>query len=625
MRSTVAFSACVLIISLLDQVSGNKAIVGKYGETVEVPCNKGDIRVEDIVIAKWKYTKDGSNVDLLTKSQTQNASFSQIAEYQGRLVLTKDLNLQISQTKMTDQRTFTCMVVAGSDILEFPVDVTIEKAPSPPVITNQAKVIELNKLTMLAECASKDANPAADVAWLKDDVPLVADGKVIIITPNVQKDKDTGLLTTSSKLEYAASKADMNSKFICAVKHKSLSSALVSTPMTFVVHYPSETVDLRVVSALPIKEGDSVTLKCAADGNPPPTSYNFYIKGKKMTTENSDNYTFPNVTRADSGEYKCSLVDDEAKADSASFTVMYLDLTNVTKGNIVKRLSESFEPTLVFSASERPQVSWTKNNLKLSSNPKFDKLKYSDSGVYECVVSMNGIVKKASFELSVQGAPIITTLTKRASNGGKLLSCKAEGSPKPTVQWSINGTNASESSFVNGIITYNLTVIPTGNLTINCTVSNELGTHMKSIDISTSMDDSTVEKRAEQPEDSKDQTQVAIGIVIGLIVAGVALGLAYWVYMKRTSGHYLSKISFKVEPLNLQDLKDLLLTSWCQIPQHTFRDLGGVSTGKAAGKQERKKTAQWRKARNWRKLRVKRLRLKTEGCFQSTKERIAVL
>ncbi|KAK3528676.1 hypothetical protein QTP70_007720 [Hemibagrus guttatus] len=31
--------------------------------------------------------------------------------------------------------------------------------------------------------------------------------------------------------------------------------------------------------------------------------------------------------------------------------------------------------------------------------------------------------------------------------------------------------------------------------------------------------------------------------------------------------------SMKVPPRNLQDLKDLLLTSWCQIPQHTFRDL----------------------------------------------------
>ncbi|KAL0174137.1 hypothetical protein M9458_030105, partial [Cirrhinus mrigala] len=27
----------------------------------------------------------------------------------------------------------------------------------------------------------------------------------------------------------------------------------------------------------PFKEGDNVTLKCTADGNPPPSSYSFYI------------------------------------------------------------------------------------------------------------------------------------------------------------------------------------------------------------------------------------------------------------------------------------------------------------------------------------------------------------
>merc|ERR1711980_5436 len=31
--------------------------------------------------------------------------------------------------------------------------------------------------------------------------------------------------------------------------------------------------------------------------------------------------------------------------------------------------------------------------------------------------------------------------------------------------------------------------------------------------------------------------------------------------------------SMEAPPHNLQDLKDLLLTSWCQIPQHTFRGL----------------------------------------------------
>ncbi|KAB5550235.1 hypothetical protein PHYPO_G00051470 [Pangasianodon hypophthalmus] len=532
MRVT-AFSACVLIVSLLEQVSGHTTIVGKYGETVEVPCNKGDIKLEDIIIIKWKYTKaDGTTGDLLTKSKAQNASYSQIVEYQGRINLTKNLSLQISQAKIADQKTFTCMVVAGTDILEYPVQVTIQKTPSPPTITNQAKVLELGKLTTLAECSTKDANPVANIVWLKDNVPLVADGKVVTITPSVQTDKDTGLSTTSSKLEYAATKADMNAKFTCAVQHKSLSSDLVSAPMTFVIHYPSEKVSLLVVSAVPIKEGDNVTLKCAADGNPPPTSYNFHIK-EKVTRENSDTYTLIGVTRADSGEYKCSLVDDEAKTASTRLTVMYLDITSVPKGKIAKRLSESFEAKLVVNASEIPQVSWTKNNIKLDGEPKFDKVKYSDSGVYECVVSMAGLVKKASFELSVQGAPVITKLSKGRSNVGKLLSCKAEGSPKPTVQWSINGTNASESSFVDGRVTYNLTVIPTGNLTINCTVSNELGYDTKSIDISTSLEETTMDKR-ELPEDSKDQTQVAVGVVIGLIVAAVAIGLAYWIYMKRT-------------------------------------------------------------------------------------------
>lgn len=41
---------------------------------------------------------------------------------------------------------------------------------------------------------------------------------------------------------------------------------------------PTEKVSLQVVSQSPIREGDNVTLKCQADGNPPPTSFNFNIK-----------------------------------------------------------------------------------------------------------------------------------------------------------------------------------------------------------------------------------------------------------------------------------------------------------------------------------------------------------
>lgn len=39
-----------------------------------------------------------------------------------------------------------------------------------------------------------------------------------------------------------------------------------------------ETVELLVTPQDPLVEGDNMTLKCVADGNPAPTSFNFHLK-----------------------------------------------------------------------------------------------------------------------------------------------------------------------------------------------------------------------------------------------------------------------------------------------------------------------------------------------------------
>ncbi|KAI4881739.1 hypothetical protein NFI96_033279, partial [Prochilodus magdalenae] len=519
-------------------VGGVETIVGKYGETVDVPCNKGDVKAEEIFLIKWKYTKaDSSTGDLLVKSKDQqNGSVFQNVDFQGRVGFTKDLGLRLTQAKLSDQKIFTCMVVLGTDIFEYPVQVTVEKTPSAPTITNKAAEMEMGKLTTLGECSTKDANPAASIIWLKNNIPLVADEKVIRVTTDVQINKTTGLSSTFSKLEYAALKGDLNAKFACAVQHKNLASDLMSAPVTFIINYPTEKVNIQVVSAQPIKEGDNVTLKCKADGNPPPSSYSFHLKGKKVKVENSDTYMLTNVTRDTSGEYKCSLVDDDAKAESVNITVMYVDIS-MTSEKIVKRLDESFEAPLIIKASRDPQVFWSKNNVKLSAPPKFDKLKYSDAGVYDCLVSMAGINRKVSFELIVQGAPVINKLTKHRGNDGsfKVLSCEAEGSPKPIVQWSVNGTDAAESPYVGGKVTHKISIIPTVNLSVTCTASNELGQVSKSIDVSTLYEEVTKDKR-----------------------------------------------------------------------------------GKAHGRLEKMRTAQWRKAKSWRKIRVRKQRRKPKDSFRIT-------
>lgn len=68
---------------------------------------------------------EGLSGDLLVKQKTQNVSINANKEYKGRVSMAANSSLLLSAVKLTDQRTFTCMVVAGADITEYPVNVVI--------------------------------------------------------------------------------------------------------------------------------------------------------------------------------------------------------------------------------------------------------------------------------------------------------------------------------------------------------------------------------------------------------------------------------------------------------------------------------------------------------------------
>ncbi|XP_045930307.1 CD166 antigen homolog A-like [Micropterus dolomieu] len=530
-------SACcvnaLFIIALLRQVSGLKTVIGLYGETLEIPCNNGDIKAKDVLITKWKYNKgEGLPGDLLVKQKTQNVSITAPDEYKGRVSLAANSSLLLSAAKLTDQRTFTCMVVAGADITEYPVNVLIYKAPAGLKISDKAENLEIGKPTKLGTCVAQDANPAANITWLKNNNPL-DDGKGISIHTAVLVDPVTGLSTTSSILEYSAKKEDTDAQFTCSTQH-TVGSKQVSPPVTFSITYFTENIALQVIAQEPLVEGDNVTLKCVADGNPAPTSFNFHLKGELMKVEDADTFTITNVSRNTTGEYKCSLIDDPTMEASKDITVKYLDINLSPSGNIIKNAGEALDVTLHIDASGESKVSWTKDNVKLDKVPRFTKVTYSDSGLYECEVTVGLLSRKAAFDLVVEGAPVIRQLSKQLGDDGqhKVLICEAEGSPKPAFFWSINGTSLDESPFINGKITHKITVVPTANLTVSCTVSNEFGVDTRAINVSSLFEEVRMDKQ-DQSDDS-DRTKLVVGIVVGLLVATGVIGLAYLVYMKKS-------------------------------------------------------------------------------------------
>ncbi|KAJ0021998.1 hypothetical protein NQD34_009488 [Periophthalmus magnuspinnatus] len=519
----------VLFTALLSQVSSLNTVFGLYGETLEIPCNKGSTK-EDILMTKWKYDKgDGLSGNLLVKKKNENVSVSAGDEYKNRVSLASNSSLLLSEARLSDQRAFTCMVVAVEDIIEYTVNVVIYKTPLGLEITEKAEELEIGKKIKLGKCIAQDANPAVNITWLKNNKPLLQDGQGINIQDSVQVDPVTGLSTTTSVLIYSAQKEDTDAQFSCSTED-SLGQKFSSSSESFTITYSTENIMLQVIATEPLVEGGNVTLKCEADGNPAPTSFNFNLNGKEtVKVENDNTFTITNVSRDTSGEYKCSLIDNPTMEASKDITVNYLDVNLNPTGSVEKNAGDTLAVNLKVDASGEYKVSWTKDNVKLDKEPKFTKLTYSDAGQYEYEVTLGALTEKASFELVVQGktlesAPVIKQLLKQRSEDGrnKVLICEAEGSPKPTVSWSINGTSSNEGPFINGKIIHKITVVPTANLTVSCTVSNDYGMDTKVINVS-----------SHQSEDG-DKTKLVVGVVVGLLVAALVIGLAYWVYMRKS-------------------------------------------------------------------------------------------
>uniref|UniRef100_A0A3B4GC53 CD166 antigen homolog n=1 Tax=Pundamilia nyererei TaxID=303518 RepID=A0A3B4GC53_9CICH len=503
-------------------VTSLEPIIGQYGEMLKIPCNSGAIKAEDIAITKWKYDKgDGVPGYLLVKQKNQNVSISATDEYKVRVSMDKNSSLLISAAKLSDQRTFTCMVVTGGDVFEYPVNVLIHKLPAKLEISGEAEELEIGRLTKLGNCVAKDANPPANITWFKNNKPLEADGKGISIKVSVVVESSTGLSTTTSTLEYSAMKEDTGAKFKCRAD----GLPLESSSMNFTITYSTENIMLEVSPQKELKEGDNLTLKCVADGNPAPTSFNFHLKGELVTVENTDTYTIANVSRDATGEYKCSLTDDTSMEATRNITVTYLDINLSPSGNIVKRAGEALNLSLQIDSSGKAEVSWTKNNAKLGKQPNFTKLGYSDSGRYEWTVTVGHITRTASFDLTVEGKGLKKSLTQGEKTDVQLLTFVSSLSLSLVTQ-------LGESPFVNGKITHKIKVVPSANLTVHCTVTNRLGNDSRAINVSSLIEEVRMDKQ-DQSEDS-DQTRLVVGVIVGLLIATLVIGLAYWVYSKKS-------------------------------------------------------------------------------------------
>ncbi|XP_061595283.1 CD166 antigen homolog [Cololabis saira] len=437
-------------------VSGSDWVTAWYDETITVPCLGAADGTRNIVFIKWKYEKDdGSAADLLVKQIRSNKQTIQATDgYATRVGLDASYSLLISRATLRDQKTFTCMVVSAVNIREFPVQVYVHKKPSVEIL-DKADFLLKDKLTTVGTCVASDSNPPANVTWWKDGSLLEHDGKGVSVTPSLQLNPSTGLSTTSSVLRFSSSRADAGAVFSCVSEF--LETREEVTLDALPVHYPSENVTLQVLTRPPIVEGINVTLRCHGDGNPPPTSFLFTFQGRKTLVENRDSLTLPSVRRDDAGQYGCSLPGDEGLQDSQTVHDRDLDRDLSPPGLVLKLLGQNLTLRVQKNSSEETAVRWTKDGDPLQQL-ELTNLSYDDAGRYTVEGSVPGVRRQQSFQLLVEGPPVISRLTRDQDPDQptlKTVICEAEADPEPRFTWSLNTTVVSLDqglSLIRGLI-----------------------------------------------------------------------------------------------------------------------------------------------------------------------------
>ncbi|XP_058601188.1 B-cell receptor CD22-like isoform X2 [Onychostoma macrolepis] len=269
--------------------------------------------------------------------------------------------------------------------------VTDLRVQSPERVTEGDSV----RLTCKSSCALTDG---ATFIWYRNSQPLTE-----------RRDRNNQLLLQSVRREDAG-------RYSCAVHGHTYISPAVHLSVT----YPPRNVLVSISGSGEIVEGDSVTLICSSESNPPALNFSWFKGG--TTVGSGRIYSISKISSDHSGEYKCKSRNKHGEKYSAAVTlnVMYPPRNISVFINGSGEIVEGDSVTLICSSDSNPPAlnfSWFKENQSsaVGSGQSFSALQ---SGCFYCEAhNQHGSQRSDAVTVTVhQGAGNVIVIT--AASGG---------------------------------------------------------------------------------------------------------------------------------------------------------------------------------------------------------------
>uniref|UniRef100_A0A8D2L5F0 Ig-like domain-containing protein n=2 Tax=Varanus komodoensis TaxID=61221 RepID=A0A8D2L5F0_VARKO len=471
-------------------------------------------------------------------------------------------SLVIQAAAVADERAFSCQVTSSSGSGMGVTQLKVYDPPELPELTQNSRTLSVTEkhASEIATCSSRNANPVPVIFWYKDDRLLNASterNKDLYVVSRTVKEA-SGLFSISSTLYLRVNKADKDSKFHCKVNY-SMPLGKVKSAATEAfklrVHYYTENVRFELDSPKVIKEGDDVWLQCKADGFPEPEYYFAKLQNQTMGVEldlgsnSSGALRLPQVTKADSGIYRCQVLDFDSPEEvdleqEVNISVNYLDPLVVSPNKTVAaNLSTELELACAGTGSRTPTLSWWKDNKPVGDGETLvlPPLAYHMAGMYTCKASVPGIPglqREESVQLIVEGRPEMeqrqSTTLYHSLGQTVVLTCSASGHPQPQIKWSAPGQESLRHSANKVTAELSLEVTPElAQNGVKCRAENSYGLAEQTFRLETvSPTASAPPVPAVDSDESQGGSTVAV-IAVCVCVLLLLLIVAFFYFMQR--------------------------------------------------------------------------------------------
>ncbi|XP_052471283.1 B-cell receptor CD22-like [Carassius gibelio] len=243
-------------------------------------------------------------------------------------------------------------------------------------------------LTCKSSCTLTDR---ATFIWYRNSQPLTE-----------RRDRNNQLLLQSVRREDAG-------RYSCALH----GHTYISPAAQLNVSYAPKNVSVSISPSV-IVEGDSVTLICSSDSNPPALNFSWFKGG--MFVGSGRIYSISNISSDHSEEYKCRSINEhgEKYSDAVMLNVMYAPrnvVVSITGSGVILK---GDSVTLICSSDSNPPAlnfSWFKENQSsaVGSGQSFSALQ---SGRFYCEAhNQHGSQRSDAVTVTVKGHLVILYIT----------------------------------------------------------------------------------------------------------------------------------------------------------------------------------------------------------------------